>query len=158
MLRVSDRSGILARVALDEATTAGRRRNMAAIRRRDTKPEKAVRSRLHARGLRFRVDQRLDLPSARVRPDVVFSRQKVAVFVDGCYWHGCPVHGVRLGIKNESYWGPKISGNVARDRRADAALTEAGWTVLRVWEHESVEEAVDRIVLVVANQAPTDPG
>lgn len=129
----------------EEATSPGRSRNMAAIRRRDTKPEKALRSALHALGYRFRVDHRLDLPAARVRPDLVFTRRRVAVFVDGCYWHGCPEHGRRPSIRNAEYWGPKLEGNVARDRRADHALIEAGWTVIRVWEHEQLDDAVQAV-------------
>jgi DNA mismatch endonuclease, patch repair protein len=119
---------------------------MAAIRRRDTKPELALRSHLHRAGYRFRVDMRLDLPGGRVRPDIVFTRKKVAVFVDGCFFHACPEHGVRRTIKNEAYWGPKIAGNVERDRKADRVLAEAGWTTVRVWEHEPLEAAVATVV------------
>lgn len=122
---------------------------MAAIRRRDTKPERALRSALHARGLRFRVDYRMDLAGGRVRPDIAFTRRHVAVFVDGCFFHGCPHHGHRPNIKNQAYWGPKIAANVARDRRADRALVDAGWTVLRFWEHQAVDDAVAAVVTVL---------
>lgn len=127
-------------------TTDGRRRNMAAIRRRDTKPERALRSHLHRAGYRFRVDLRLDLPGGRVRPDIVFTRQKVAVFVDGCFFHGCPTHGKRPNIQNQDYWGPKIAGNMERDRKADRILQEAGWISVRVWEHEAPGDAVQLVV------------
>jgi DNA mismatch endonuclease (patch repair protein) len=116
---------------------------MAAIRRRDTRDEKRLRSSLHAEGLRFRVDHPLQLEHGRpVRPDIVFTRPRVAVFVDGCYWHGCPAHGRREGGVNHHYWGPKIARNVERDRGHDAALTAEGWTVVRIWEHEPIESAV----------------
>jgi DNA mismatch endonuclease (patch repair protein) len=109
---------------------------MAAIRRRDTAPEKLVRSLLHAQGLRFRVDYPIRIGGARpIRPDIVFTRVKLAVFIDGCYWHGCPEHGVRNGGANASYWGPKIARNQERDAEHTALLESAGWTVLRFWEH-----------------------
>src|ERR1700737_2935417 len=96
-------------------TPPGRSRNMAAIRRRDSRFEKAVRSLLHARGLRFRVDYPLRLAGGRpIRPDIVFTRQRIAVFCDGCFWHGCPEHGQRPGVRNAQYWTPKIQGNAAR--------------------------------------------
>lgn len=123
----------------------GRSRNMQAIRRTGTKPEVALRSALHADGLRFRKDLRLDLASnVRVRPDIVFTARKVAVFVDGCFWHCCPQHG-RQPTVNEWYWTPKLRRNVERDRIADAALQEAGWAVVRVWEHFTVSEAVREV-------------
>ncbi len=115
---------------------------MAAIKRRDTTFEVRLRSLLHAAGLRFRVDHPIRLGEARpIRPDVVFSRRRLAIFCDGCFWHGCPEHGSRPGIKNAAYWGPKIGGNVARDQRHTDMLTSAGWLVLRFWEHERVERA-----------------
>ncbi|WP_432520605.1 very short patch repair endonuclease [Kineococcus sp. SYSU DK006] len=125
-------------------TSSGRSRNLAAIRRSDTKPEVALRSTLHRRGLRFRKDHRLDLPGGRVRPDVVFTRRKVAVFVDGCFWHVCPLHG-REPTSNEWYWTPKLRRNVERDRQADAILWAAGWAVVRIWEHESPDEGASRV-------------
>ncbi len=87
----------------------------------------------------------MDLPSGvRVRPDIVFTRRKLAVFVDGCFWHVCPEHG-RQPTRNERYWSPKLRRNVERDRLADEALAEAGWQVLRIWEHELLHEAVVRV-------------
>src|SRR4051794_25177122 len=106
-------------------------------RRRDTSPELRLRSGLHRRGLRFRVDYAIRVDGAIIaRPDVVFTRARVAVFVDGCYWHGCPEHFVEPR-SNRDYWLPKIEGNRRRDHEATARLTEAGWVVIRLWEHES---------------------
>lgn len=110
---------------------------MAAIRRRDTGPERAIRSLLHARGLRFRVDHPIRIPGFRlIRPDIVFPKRQIAIFIDGCFWHGCPEHGKRPEIRNGHYWTPKIAGNVERDQRHTAALEAAGWMVLRFWAHE----------------------
>ncbi|HZC61582.1 MAG TPA: very short patch repair endonuclease [Streptosporangiaceae bacterium] len=126
--------------------TPGRSANMRANRRTDTKPELALRSALHRQGYRFRKDFRLDLDGgARVRPDIAFTGRRVAVFVDGCFWHVCPQHG-RDPAVNESYWSPKLRRNVERDRAADAALAAAGWRVVRVWEHQSLDEAVALVV------------
>lgn len=130
----------------------GRSRNMRAIRRVDTKPELALRSSLHRAGFRFRKDYRLDLGGVRVRPDLVFTRRRVAVFVDGCFWHVCPVHG-RQPERNDWYWTPKLRRNVERDRAADQALTSAGWRVLRVWEHTSIEEAVELVVAALEHRS-----
>ncbi|MGP3971366.1 very short patch repair endonuclease [Streptomyces sp. 6N223] len=134
--------------AASRRPTPGRSRNMAAIKRRDTRPERAIRSLLHAAGRRYRVDVRLDLEGAKPRPDIVFTRARVAVFVDGCFWHCCPEHGRQPGV-NGGYWGPKLERNIARDRAADGALSAAGWAVVRVWEHEAPEEAVKRIIDVL---------
>lgn len=122
--------------------SAGRSANMRANRRADTKPEMALRRALHSQGLRYRKDYRLDLaPGARVRPDIAFTARRVAVFVDGCFWHVCPQHGTQPAA-NTWYWQPKLLRNVERDRAADAALTAAGWEVVRIWEHEPVAAAV----------------
>jgi DNA mismatch endonuclease (patch repair protein) len=113
---------------------------MAAIRRRDTTPERLVRSLLHANGLRFRVDYPIRVGDARpVRPDIVFTRRKLAVFIDGCYWHGCPEHGIRSGGANASYWGPKIARNQERDAEHASLLESGGWTLLRFWEHDDAQ-------------------
>lgn len=124
----------------DQATSKRMSRNG----KRDTRPELAVRSALHARGLRFRVDHRLRLPELTVRPDIVFTRRRVAVFVDGCFWHACPIHGISP-TRNAAYWTSKLRRNVERDRRVDHVLAEAGWKVIRVWEHEDVTSAVARV-------------
>lgn len=123
---------------------------MRAIRRSDTKPEIRLRALLHRQGLRFRKDLRIDLGPVRVRPDVVFTRKRVAVFVDGCFWHLCPEHGRKPKV-NDWYWGPKLQRTVERDRAATVALMSAGWAVIRVWEHEPVDEAADRITALLRN-------
>lgn len=115
-----------------------------ANRRTGTKPEMLVRVTLHRRGLRFRKDYLLRVGTVRVRPDVVFTRAKVAVFVDGCFWHRCPEHA-STPKRNLEYWLPKLQANVERDRRVDDALEAEGWLVVRLWEHEAVEVAADRI-------------
>lgn len=109
-------------------------------RARDTRPEVAVRSALHRSGLRFRKHTR-PLTDLRCIADVIFPRHRVAVFVDGCFWHACPLHG-RTPEGNKQYWSAKIARNVARDRRNDRLLAEAGWMVIRVWEHQDPAEAV----------------
>jgi len=126
-------------------SSPGRSRNMSAIRRTNTKPELALRSALHRQGYRFRKDYRLDLEGTRVRPDIAFTARRVAVFVDGCFWHVCPEHG-RDPAVNEWYWAPKLRRNIERDRAADAALAAAGWQVVRVWEHEPLDAAIAAVV------------
>jgi DNA mismatch endonuclease, patch repair protein len=119
---------------------------MRANRRTDTKPELALRHALHRLGYRYRKDYRLDLDGGRrVRPDIAFTARKLAVFVDGCFWHACPEHGSKPRA-NEWYWGPKLVRNVERDRINDAALILAGWTVVRLWEHVPLEEAVSTVI------------
>src|SRR5579875_1762759 len=126
-------------------SSAGRSANMRANRRTDTKPELALRRALHKMGYRYRKDYRLDLAEGmRVRPDIVFTARKVAVFVDGCFWHACPEHGSNPSV-NQGYWGPKLARNVERDRIADAALAQAGWQVVRLWEHVPLEAAVEAV-------------
>jgi DNA mismatch endonuclease, patch repair protein len=121
---------------------------MRANRRTDTKPEMALRRALHRQGFRYRKDYRLDLDGARVRPDIAFTARRVAVFVDGCFWHVCPEHGTRPA-NNTWYWGPKLARNVERDRAADVALEAAGWRVVRIWEHEPLEAAIAAVIAAV---------
>lgn len=111
-----------------------------ANRRTDTKPEVRLRSELHRRGLRFRKDFPIQAGEVRVRPDIVFTRIKLAVFVDGCFWHSCPEHG-SIPSRNREYWQPKLAANAERDRRVDAALEAAGWNRLRLWEHIDANDA-----------------
>lgn len=120
-------------------------------RRRDTKPEVALRSTLHQRGLRFRKDFLVRYPGSRVRVDICFTKARIAVFVDGCFWHVCPEHHHPPG-RNQDYWSPKLGANVARDRRNDMGLTADGWLVLRVWEHEDVAAAADRVEAAVRDR------
>ena len=127
-------------------SSPGRAANMRAIRRTNTKPEIALRSALHRQGYRFRKDLRLELnEGARVRPDIAFTARRVAVFVDGCFWHACPEHG-RDPTVNQWYWAPKLRRNVERDRAADEALAAAGWRVVRIWEHVALTDAVAAVV------------
>ena len=121
---------------------------MSANRRRDTGPERAVRSLLHALGLRYRVDLPVVVDGVRVRPDVAFTRRKVAVFIDGCFWHACPQHGTSPAT-NTRYWGPKLRANVERDERHTNLLEASGWTVLRFWEHEPPEAVAQAVNLAV---------
>ncbi|MFJ9313447.1 very short patch repair endonuclease [Pimelobacter simplex] len=129
------------------ASSAAARATMQGNRGRDTEPELAVRRALHAMGLRYRVDAR-PVPELNRRADVVFTKAKVAVFIDGCYWHGCPEHGTAART-NADYWGPKIQRNRDRDADTNRRLEEAGWTVARFWEHEVpivVAETVNALV------------
>lgn len=115
----------------DVLTPAQRRLNMSRIRGQNTKPETTLRSALHAKGLRFRLHRR-DLPGC---PDITFVSQKVALFVDGCFWHGCPEHGVKPRT-NGRFWSDKIMGNRDRDRKVTNELRRLGWYVVRIWEHD----------------------
>lgn len=126
---------------------------MVSQRRRDTAPEVALRRVLHRRGLRFRVDA--PVPAGiRRRGDVVFPTGRLAVFVDGCFWHGCDVHA-RSSKTNAGWWARKIAVNKARDQETDARLLAQGWTVVRVWEHEDPEPAADRIAAALARASRT---
>lgn len=124
---------------------------MQANRSRDTSPELAVRRILHARGLRYRVAYRPE-PSLRRTADIVFTKQRVAVFIDGCYWHSCPEHGTRAR-SNAIYWSEKLARNAARDKDTTERLQAAGWTVLRFWEHEDPVKVADRVALMVSARA-----
>jgi DNA mismatch endonuclease (patch repair protein) len=114
--------------------------------RKDTKPEISLRSSLHRSGLRFRKDHlvRTRDGRTRVKVDICFTGVRIAVFVDGCFWHVCPLHHVPPR-SNAEYWVPKLAANVARDRRVDAALELDGWQVVRVWEHD-VPSPADNVV------------
>ena len=128
------------------ATKIGR-----ANRRTDTKPEIELRSELHRRNLRFRKDHLIRVEGAKARVDICFTRVRVAVFVDGCFWHSCPDH-CTAPKSNNSYWIPKLRTNVDRDLRVTAALEAGGWVVVRVWEHVSVSKAADRIETIVRSR------
>ncbi|WP_371603738.1 very short patch repair endonuclease [Streptomyces sp. NBC_01220] len=138
------------------ASSAARRRNMQAIRSRDTQPERLIRRLVHANGLRYRVAAR-PLPDLRRTADLVFRPAKVAVFIDGCYWHGCPEHYVAPKT-NPGYWSDKVARNMARDRDTDQRLTEAGWLVLRFWEHQSSDACALAIVDAVRARRHDLPG
>ena len=123
------------------ASSAATLATMRANRRRDTGPELRLRSALHRRGWRFRVDLPVEVGDRRVRPDVTFTCQRVAVFVDGCFWHNCPEHGERPRA-NASFWDEKFRRTVERDRADTESLERSGWTVIRIWEHELAADGV----------------
>ena len=122
--------------------------------RRDTAPELAVRRRLHARGVRYRVDVR-PCAGTRARGDLVWKGRRLVVFLDGCFWHACPACG-HLPLANREWWAAKLAGNVARDRRADAVLRAEGWRVLRFWEHEDPDAVVDAICRALGRPSDED--
>jgi DNA mismatch endonuclease (patch repair protein) len=117
--------------------------------RASTKPEMLIRRELHRRGLRFRVNY----PKLPGRPDVAFTGARIAVFVDGCFWHACPEHGV-MPKNNRDWWRAKLDRNVERDREKDARLAEMGWAAVHVWEHEDPVEAADSIQLLWRSRRP----
>jgi DNA mismatch endonuclease, patch repair protein len=108
--------------------------------RSSTGPEILIRKELHRRGLRFRVNH----PRLPGRPDIAFTAARIAVFIDGCFWHACPDHGV-VPTNNRDWWRSKLERNVQRDREKDVQLEELGWTVLHVWEHERPPDAANTI-------------
>jgi DNA mismatch endonuclease (patch repair protein) len=127
---------------------------MSTFPRGETKPEMALRRALHQLGYRYRVH--VPVPgAARRKIDVAFTRARVAVFIDGCFWHGCPQHG-RIPATNVAWWEWKLAGNQERDADTTHRLTEEGWTVVRVWEHEDVTAMVTAVqsALELAAQRP----
>jgi DNA mismatch endonuclease, patch repair protein len=123
--------------------TAETSKRMKAVRQRGTRPELELRSALHARGLRYRVDA-APVPGFRRRADVILRRARIAVYVDGCFWHSCPEHAT-VPKSNREWWEAKLAANVDRDRKTDRDLADLGWEVVRVWEHEDMEAAAARI-------------
>jgi DNA mismatch endonuclease, patch repair protein len=123
--------------------------------RRDTPGEVSLRSALHRLGLRFRVDYRL--PETRRRADIAFISAKVAVMVDGCFWHGCPIHGT-WPTANAKWWRNKILGNVARDRDTDKRIRKAGWKVMRFWEHDNTQRSAQAVAGVVKGRSTCSAG
>lgn len=117
---------------------------MRSNRSKGTGPETRLRRALHARGHRFRVNYLVDVPECRVRPDIVFTRRRLAIFVDGCFWHACPQHG-RTPTDPTGYWTSKLRRNTERDTAVTQGLERGGWEVLRIWEHEDLERAVGRV-------------
>ncbi|MGW4429528.1 very short patch repair endonuclease [Streptomyces tendae] len=132
------------------ASSAANRRSMLGNRNRDTAPELLLRSLVHAAGLRYRVAAK-PLPKMRRTADMVFRPVKVAVFIDGCFWHACPEHFV-MPKTNRAYWEDKIGRNVQRDRDTDDRLSEAGWLVLRFWEHLDPETCARTVVDAVTTR------
>jgi DNA mismatch endonuclease, patch repair protein len=124
-------------------------------RSRDTKLELEIRAAVHARGLRYRVGVR-PVPSVRRSADIVFTRARIAVFLDGCFWHGCPEH-FQMPATNPGYWGPKIAANASRDADTERMLASDGWTVLRIWEHTVATEAATQIERAVRERLAALP-
>lgn len=120
-------------------------------RRQETEPEMRLRRALHRSGLRFRVGLRVPQRPRRTI-DIAFTKAKVAVFVDGCFWHVCPQHAT-WPVNNAAWWVKKLLANVARDRDTDAVLRHHGWEVLRVWEHEDVDESAEFVAALVRRRA-----
>lgn len=143
-------------VAKSWATSEATRRSMRSNRYRDTRPELRLRRALHRLGFRFRVDYR-PLADLNRRADIAFTRLRVAVFVHGCFWHGCPEH-YTAPMANATYWSEKVERNRARDAETVAALVDAGWKVIVIWEHQDLEGAVAAVVSVLSLvQAPEAP-
>lgn len=118
-------------------------------RRVDTKAEVELRKIVHGLGLRYRTDHLIRAGGLRTHADLAFTAVSLAVFVDGCFWHCCPEH-FRMPRSNLDYWRPKFAANVARDRRVDAALSDSGWSVIRVWEHQPAKGAAESVVRTLA--------
>ena len=131
-------------MATSWASSTGVRKSMLSNRRRDTGPELAIRRMLFARGLRYRVDWRPS-KSSRSRADIAFTKARVLIFVDGCFWHGCPEHAT-YPRTNSEYWLPKLRRNKERDVETTMLLQKEDWSVLRFWEHEDPAEVVRAIV------------
>jgi len=125
-------------------------KRMKAAKPRNTVPERALRAALHHRGLRFRIDTR-PVRGLNRKADIVFRSAKVAIFVDGCFWHGCPIHGTQAKA-NAEFWRQKIKQNQERDKDTTRQLKTAGWRVIRVWEHEDPEKASQKIHNIVAKR------
>lgn len=144
------RSGSVGLVSEPIPPSAAKSAQMSRVRNRHTTPELAIRRELHRRGLRYRVD--MPIPGVgRTRPDIVFTRVRVAVFVDGCFWHRCPEHE-SFPKTNAEWWLNKLDSNVRRDRATDEALRRAGWQVIRIWEHEDPVIAADRVEAIIRSQ------
>ena len=141
---------------MDDRSAADRSRTMAAVRSTNTTPERSMRAALHRQGVRYRLGQVIETDGRRIRPDLVFKGARVAVFVDGCFWHGCPDHCRKPG-SNVEYWHGKIDRNRARDLRNEEALTAAGWIVVRVWEHEPAAEAAAGLVVLLQERRRGGP-
>ncbi|MFF0313813.1 very short patch repair endonuclease [Micromonospora sp. NPDC005252] len=133
---------------------SGATATMKANRSRDTKPELRIRRALFAQGLRYRVGLRVAMKGGSTRPDIIFTRKRVAVFVDGCYWHGCP-HHCRMPSDPTGYWHQKIARNQIRDSLVTRSLETEGWSVIRIWEHTSIDDAVSIIRVALSKQQPT---
>lgn len=133
---------------MDTKTDAERSRNMAAIKSRNTSPELLLRKSLWGQGVRFFTAEGWKRLSGQLlpgSPDLIFPRARLVVFVDGCFWHGCPEH-YRHPDDNMEYWARKLASNTERDQRVNKALQSRGWKVLRYWEHQVRKKNVDRVI------------
>ena len=128
-------------------SSAAALKRMQAAKPNDTAPEKALRSILHKKGLRYQVDTR-PVKELNRRADIVFRSVKVAIFVDGCFWHGCPIHGTQAKA-NAEFWKNKIKQNQLRDTNTNKQLKKAGWRVVRAWEHEDSRKTAEKIYSIV---------
>lgn len=142
--------------AASRASSPASRKSMQGNRARDTEPELAIRRILHGQGFRYRVSAR-PLKGVRRTADLVFGPAKVAVFVDGCFWHRCPDHATDPKT-NSDYWKPKLQRNAERDRETDSLLEEAGWLSVRVWEQEDPKVAVQRVARIVRQRRKANTG
>lgn len=140
------------RKGVPPASSEAALKRMRTTGRRDTAPEVALRAELYRRGLRYRVDCK-PLPELRRKADVLFRGPRIAVYVDGCFWHGCPLHAT-WPKNNAEFWRDKIETNRRRDADTDRRLAEAGWLVVRVWEHEDPAEAAQRVHAAVEERRP----
>jgi len=134
------------------ASSPAARKVMQGNRSRDTKPGLSVRRLLHAAGLRYRVSVR-PVPELHRTADIVFTRQRIAIFIDGCFWHGCDEHGANPPRTNAGYWATKRARNIARDVDTTRLLQAFGWQVLRFWEHEAPSHVAAKIILEVRQSA-----
>ena len=133
-----------------QPSTPSVRHLMQSVRRTGTKPEKHIGEELFQRGLQFNTDTR-PIAELRLTADLVFLPEKLSVFIDGCFWHGCPNH-FRPPFTNSDWWEEKVSETVRRDARQSVRLNDAGWSVVRVWEHEDPSEAADRIIAALTSR------
>ena len=133
-----------------KASSDAARKRMEATRQKDTATALVLRSALHRRGFRYKLE--VPIPGTRRRIDIAFPRARVAVFVDGCFWHGCPEHRT-WPRENSAWWREKLEANVARDRNTDEVLQRLGWSVVRIWEHEEPESAADLIAATLRRRS-----
>src|SRR5690606_18336059 len=146
-----------ARAKTPDASSPAVRAVMQGNRGRDTTPELRLRSALHRRGHRYRVHYPILLGDGmRVRPDIVFTRRRLVVFVDGCFWHRCPAHGTSPSA-NSKYWQRKLDSNTTRDAQQTRQLRGAGWRVVRIWEHTPTADAVASIETELSATRPARP-
>ena len=143
------------RARAPSASSPAVRRVMQAVLQRDTVPETRIRQALHAIGLRFRKDYRPER-DLKCKADIVFRKQKICIFIDGCFWHRCPLH-FALPLSNSPWWDEKIQATVERDRRQTKLLRSRGWCVIRVWEHEITDAKIDRVVARVRRKLIPSP-